>query len=164
MNMSTEIGKGSVFSIELPIAQDQDVRPKQSLPAQRAPIDAGIAGKHVLLVEDDPAVRAATRMLLKVEGYRITAVASVDEARKVLQTNRDIEVIVTDYHLAHGDTGIQVIAAARELLDPAIKAVLVTGDTSSAVQALNSDTNLRIASKPVKADELLTLLKSLLVA
>ena len=43
-----------------------------------------------------------------------------------------------------------------------MKAVLITGDTSSAVKELPRDPHLRIASKPVKADELLALLGELL--
>ena len=40
------------------------------------------------------------------------------------------------------------------------KAVLVTGDTSSAVKDLPSDPYLRVASNPIKADALLTLLRT----
>jgi two-component system, sensor histidine kinase len=40
--------------------------------------------------------------------------------------------------------------------------VLMTGDTSSAVKELQRDERLRLASKPIKAEELLSLLESLL--
>jgi hypothetical protein len=40
----------------------------------------------------------------------------------------------------------------------------VTGDTSSAVRELDRDKNLRIASKPINANELLALVKALLVS
>jgi len=42
--------------------------------------------------------------------------------------------------------------------------VLITGDTSSAVKELERDERLRLARKPIHAEELLTLLKSLLTA
>jgi two-component system, sensor histidine kinase len=45
-----------------------------------------------------------------------------------------------------------------------LKAVLMTGDTSSAIKDLPRDPYLRLASKPVQADELLTLLRALLAA
>jgi CheY-like chemotaxis protein len=103
----------------------------------------------------------ATRMLLKVEGYRVTTAGSLLEALRAASHHQDIQVVVTDYHLTHGDTGVQVISGLREVLDASLKAVLITGDTSAAVQDLRSDSALRIASKPIKADELLHLLKSL---
>ena len=40
--------------------------------------------------------------------------------------------------------------------------VLITGDTSSAVKELRHDDNVRMASKPINADELLALLRELL--
>jgi len=75
-----------------------------------------------------------------------------------------IDLLVTDYHLGNGETGTQVIAALRDTLGVAIKAVLMTRDTSSAIQELQHDTRLKIASKPIKAEELLTLLRVLLAA
>jgi two-component system, sensor histidine kinase len=49
----------------------------------------------------------------------------------------------------------------RETLDKTLKAVLITGDTSTAIKELPRDPHLRFASKPVRADELLTLIEAL---
>jgi two-component system, sensor histidine kinase len=69
---------------------------------------------------------------------------------------------VTDYHLRDGETGIQVIAALREATSAALRAVLITGDTSTAIKQLPLQPNLRIASKPIRAEELLGLIRTLL--
>jgi len=113
--------------------------------------------RHVLLVEDDVGVRDATRMLLTVEGYRVTAVATLAEALAAANADSDIDLLLTDYHLGD-ETGTQVIKAVRESLRRPLNAVLMTGDTSTAMSELSSDPNLRVASKPIKADELLGLL------
>jgi CheY-like chemotaxis protein len=117
---------------------------------------------RVLLVEDDAAVRAATRMLLKVEGYQVTAVASLAEAVQHVRDGNAVDLLVSDYHLNDGETGIQVIAALRDVLGQSLKAVLATGDTSTAIHDLPRDPHLRITSKPIKAEGLLTLLRALL--
>jgi len=101
-------------------------------------------------------------MLLKVEGYRVIAVASLAEALEKVLEERDIDILVTDYHLNNGETGTQVIEALRERLGGSLRAVLMTGDTSSAIKDLPRDPYLRIASKPIKPDELLALLRALL--
>jgi CheY-like chemotaxis protein len=103
-------------------------------------------------------------MLLRVEGYRVSTAASVREALQQASENQDIELVVTDYHLQDGETGVQVITALRETLGPTLKAVLVTGDTSAAVRDLRSDAHFRLASKPVNAEELLRILSSLLIS
>lgn len=68
------------------------------------------------------------------------------------------------YHLANGETGTAVIAALRAVLRRDLKAVLITGDTSAAVKDLVCDPLMRIASKPVRGDELLALKRGLLAA
>ena len=60
-------------------------------------------------------MRDATRMLLKAEGYRVTAVESLAEAMHKVR-EESIDLLVTDYHLRDGETGTQVIAALRETL------------------------------------------------
>jgi ActR/RegA family two-component response regulator len=68
---------------------------------------------------------------------------------------------MNDYHLRDGGTGTRVIAALRSALDRPIRAVLITGDTSSAVKELR-DPSVVIVSKPVNADELLAMLPRLM--
>jgi CheY-like chemotaxis protein len=116
---------------------------------------------HVLLVEDDAAVRDATRMLLQVAGYRVTATASVAEAEAETRRNRPLDVLVADYHLGSTDTGMDAINAARITHGANLKAILVTGDTSSHVQELECDANTRVMGKPINADEFLTLLAAM---
>jgi len=45
-----------------------------------------------------------------------------------------------------------------------VRAVLMTGDTSTVVKHMPNDPHLRIASKPIDAEQLLTVLKDLLTA
>jgi two-component system, sensor histidine kinase len=162
LDVQSEVGKGSLFSVTLPRAQHaggagREVRGADS-PQPRAP-----SGRtRVLLVEDDASVRNATRLLLKSAGYAVSAVASLAEAVEQAQTDPPLDLIAADYHLSGGETGLQVIAAMREAMGVPLKAVLITGDTSTAVRGLSADANLRIVSKPIRAEELLDVLGTLL--
>jgi two-component system, sensor histidine kinase len=157
-------GVGSAFSFELPRARHG--RSVAATPDPRATQDDARGGTfQLLLVEDEPGVRNAMRMLLKIEGYRVVTAASADEALDHLRAaDANFDLVVTDYHLEGGRTGTQVIAAAREFLGDTLKAILVTGDTSTAIRELKADANLRITSKPINSDELLGLVRSLLAA
>jgi PAS domain S-box-containing protein len=163
LEVRSEVGKGSAFSLVLPPAGARTV-PAGAEAAEYPMPAARLVASRVLLVEDDAAVRDATCLLLRVEGYRVTAVASLAQALREAREHERPDLLVTDYHLGAGDTGTQVIAMLRERLGPAMKAVLITGDTSSAVKELARDAYLRIARKPVRADELLILLRELLAA
>lgn len=160
LEVRSEIGKGSVFSLDLPSGRPAPNTVAQHPIAPPAPRQA--SAPQVLLVEDDPAVRDATRMLLKVEGYRVLIAGSLAEAREQAGAHPDLDLLVTDYHLGNDETGTQVISALRDDLGKHLKAVLITGDTSSAVQGLEGDPWLRLARKPIRAEELLTLLRSLM--
>jgi two-component system, sensor histidine kinase len=163
LEVHSMVGKGSVFSLLLPAAQS---RPQISrkMPEIKTSNTRQAGGSRVLLVEDDMAVRDATRLLLKVEGYQVVAVASLAEALQRVREAEAIDLLVTDYHLGEGKTGVEVIAAVRDTLKAQVKSVLITGDTSSAIRDLPGDPDFRVASKPIKAEELLRLLRELLVS
>ena len=164
LEVRSQPGQGSSFSVLLPHAQGPVVATRPASRGAPAVIPSRVryAIPHVLLVEDDPAVRQATRMLLNVEGYRVTAVASLAEALEAARTGPDL--LVTDYHLGRRENGTQVIAAVRQAAGANLKAVLVTGDTSTAIRELPRDPHLRLASKPLKAEDLLALVRELMEA
>jgi len=156
-------GQGSVFAIELPTAGD--AAETERGPAPAVPVAGATAHQRILLVEDEPGVRNAMRMLLKIEGYEVIAAAGAAEALERLRAE-DFDLLVTDFHLEAGRTGTQVIAAARERHGPGFKAILVTGDTSAAIREFQGDMQddacLRVASKPINSDELLGQVRALL--
>lgn len=88
---------------------------------------------HILLVEDNPGVLMATSLLLTGAGYRVTTATTVAEASDRTRNNPDLDLVITDYRLCGEDTGRKVIAAVRELRGLAFNAIVISGDTSSAV-------------------------------
>jgi two-component system, sensor histidine kinase len=154
-------GAGSTFTFELPAATAASGAP---VPHPRSePAEPGVrAERRVMLVEDEPGVRNAMRMLLTIEGYQVIAAATAEEALLMLEDDEPFDILVTDYHLEGSRTGTEVIAAARARRGAGLKAVLVTGDTSSAIHDLDTDAALRIISKPVNSRELLALMRELL--
>jgi CheY-like chemotaxis protein len=101
-------------------------------------------------------------MLLKSDGYQVTTAATIAEALEEVRADPYIGLLITDYHLGDGETGTQVIASLQAELGRPLKAVLMTGDTSSAIKELPRDPLVRIVSKPVNADELLAMLRVLI--
>jgi two-component system, sensor histidine kinase len=161
VDVSSEAGKGSTFSFELPRAGDAAMRPG-SLPDDLSEPAVRRDARRVLLVEDDIGVRNAMRMLFKIEGFHVATAATADEAVGLLEAEENFDLIITDYHLDRGRTGTEVIAAARRVLGATLRAILVTGDTSSAVREVAANANLRITSKPINSRELLDLVRELL--
>lgn len=163
LDVSSEVGRGSAFSLLLPASSSAVALARHDVGGSRV-YEPPIGSARILLVEDDAAVRRATQMLLKVEGYQVAAVGSLADALQHVRGGNGIDLLVTDYHLGDGELGTQVISALREFLALPLKTVLMTGDTSTVVAHLPRDPNLRVASKPINADELLMLLRALLTA
>jgi CheY-like chemotaxis protein len=164
LEVTSEVGKGSVFSLLLPLGHSPKRATLQPQAVAGTQLESPGGRPRVLLVEDDAGVRDATRMLLSVEGYRVRAVASLAEALRSAREEAAPDLLITDYHLRDGELGTQVIAALRETLHAEVRAVLVTGDTSNVVKRLPNDPRLRIVSKPIDAEQLLAVLKDLLTA
>jgi CheY-like chemotaxis protein len=161
LDVSSELGKGSTFSLQVPASAQYRRREAAGRRAPGAEPSVGGRPLHVLLVEDDEAVRSATQLLLRVAGYRVTVAGSVAEAAEQARQQEPFDLLIADYHLGTDATGLDAIAAARALQGRAVKAVLVTGDTSSLVQGLDYDANTRLTTKPVHAGEFLALLAEL---
>jgi CheY-like chemotaxis protein len=164
LEVQSELGRGTSFSIELP-AGVHHVGSEHTAagPAPRA-VEAVREGRRVLLVEDDAAVRNATRMLLRAGGYEVFTAGSHTEALQKLHEHQSLDLLITDYHLGSGETGVQVINSMRAALGAEFKAILITGDTSPQIKGLSLDEHLRVASKPIQADELLLLIRELLTS
>ncbi|HMK87610.1 MAG TPA: ATP-binding protein [Steroidobacteraceae bacterium] len=164
LEVHSEVGRGSTFSLSLPASKVQ-VKRMGAAGAESADTDRQGSGEaSILLVEDNASVRRATCSLLELEGYRVTSVGSLQEALEHVHKGHRVDLLITDYHLNDGETGSQVIASLREVLGTPLRALITTGDTSSAIKKLASDPYLRITSKPINADELLSLLRALLAA
>jgi two-component system, sensor histidine kinase len=129
LDVQSEVGKGSTFSLELP-AGAAAAYAEREVGIASEPESGEEGAGHILLVEDDPAVRSATRLLLKAEGYRVTTATSLAQAMECARDTPELDLLITDYYLAGGETGKQVVSSVREMRGNAIKAIMITGDTS----------------------------------
>jgi PAS domain S-box-containing protein len=160
LEVQSEVGRGSTFIVEVPAgAQLAAAGGGASSASERAGTRS--ASARILLVDDDAGVRNATAMLLRVEGFEVLCAASLGEVDAALRKDPRIDIVIADYHLQHGETGIDAIAAARSFAGESLGAVIVSGDTSSTLREVPATHRLRIASKPIRADELLALIADL---
>ena len=163
LEVQSEVGCGSTFTLEVPAGARAAQRDIASAPAAGRP-EARTASARILLVDDDEGVRNATAMLLRVEGFDVVCAASLADANEALRKDPRLDLVIADYHLQKGETGIEAIATARSIAGERLGAVLVSGDTSSTLRDVKATDRLRIASKPIQADELLSIIAELLSA
>jgi DNA-binding response OmpR family regulator len=118
---------------------------------------------HVLVIEDDPGVRSAMQMLLELDGFKVSTATTLAECLPLVEVNRDISILIVDFHLRDGQLGTDVVQSIRATLGSTIDAVLITGDTSGAADAMARDAHIQMVRKPIKPAELLGILQGFLV-
>lgn len=138
-------GSGSVFVVRLPARVVEQMPRTQEV--QKTP-------PSVLLLKADSAVRNATCLLLKSEGYDVTAVSSLSEALQTLEATPRPDLLVAD----NGNSGAEVLVTLRKKLGVDLKAVLTSDDSDNPQPVANS--HIRVAHS-LKPNELLTLLRDL---
>lgn len=112
----------------------------------------------VALVDDDPEIREACRILLEGAGYAVVEATNGADAVAVLRVVAQRVVVLLDEHMP-GLTGSDVVAAARDDRDlQRHQYILFTADTSAVVrhrQATLAPYGVRVLAKPFDLDDLL---------
>lgn len=129
INLSSALGKGSCFSVTLPTVAARKEIAKASVPI-RERFDLS-RGKLVLVIDDDPLVLEGMGGLFRSWGCQVVVAHTNDTALAALaELNNTPALIVSDYHLPSGKTGIEVIEQLRVALSAQIPAFLISGDTN----------------------------------
>ena len=155
IEVESEIGKGSRFSVSMPLVEAPGEHADDDEHAHHPHADE--ASGLVILIEDDVNVANAWGMLLEAEGYRVATAASATEARALINHLDDAPVlIVSDFHLLDGSTGIEAVSEIRGHYAKNIPAFIVTGDTSKIVKEAQTVENCTLLNKPVNTGRLLS--------
>ncbi|MBJ6977792.1 MULTISPECIES: ATP-binding protein [unclassified Luteimonas] len=110
------------------------------------------SGERVLVVEDDPAVRAITVAFLRTGGYAVEAVADAEAALVRLREDDGFALLFTDVMLGPGMDGKRLAVAARGLR-PGLPVLLTSGDEEHAADAA-ATSGLRLLRKPWRREVL----------
>ena len=145
-------GRGTMFSIEIALGQ----RPKPSEPSVqlRSAIGLTLDRRLIVIVEDDPGVVGGLLVLLKSWGADVIAFdsygaaaewAGAAAARKMIRP----DLLIVDFRLESGHTGLEVIQAMRGAFGSALPAVIVTGSLMSNQEGEAHAHDFHLLLKPV---------------
>ena len=70
-------------------------------------------------------------------------------------TDETPALLISDFHLLDGSTGVEAVSAIREYYDAPIPAYIVSGDTSKVVKDARMLDNCTLMSKPIDTNRLL---------
>lgn len=164
--MRSEPGRGSCFSVSVPLTPTADGRPDAQLPdTAQAQIAGNLAGRRILMVDDEEAIRIGMCELLQGWGCEVTTAGSVAEALdRAAAGPAAIDAVISDMGLPGQGNGIDAIAALRERFGSRLPALLITGDTSQAALQAAREAKLIMLHKPIKPARLRAALTKVITA
>jgi signal transduction histidine kinase/ActR/RegA family two-component response regulator len=148
VDVRSTVGRGSRFSVTVPIAPAAEIEPT-TIERVARPKQTG-DGRLIALIDDDPSVREGTGGLLRGWGFEVMEASSAEEAVAGLHKRLELPaLIIADYELADGKTGIEGIAALRDACERAVPAFLVTGGASDDRLNAARSAGLEVLRKPL---------------
>lgn len=130
LKVTSNLGRGSCFSITLPLAL---VAPKSLsgvLTEQSIQLNDSLMGRQVLVLEDDSAVLEGMQGLLTRWGCRVMTAGSYEEAqRKLNESKQKLELLIVDYRLPGSISGIEIARQLQKRLSNPLAVIIITGDT-----------------------------------
>ncbi len=138
ISVDSIVGKGSRFCVSVPMGTTGETIPGQpgetaQSAAQAAGQSPSFEGQRVIVIDDDPLVLESMGGLLRSWGCLAIAAASAPEALTPLtQQDGAPTLIIADYTLSDGATGVDAIRAIRTRFGAEIPALLISADATAA--------------------------------
>ena len=141
------IGKGSVFSVTVPLARKSEPAPRMGAFRQ----DTGnLSGAQVLCVDNEESILLGMRSLLSRWGCQVWTARNREECEQLLKDGSKPLLVLVDYHLDGGVTGIQLMSWLRSRLGEPIPGVVISADSRPELVAQVHGSGLDYLTKPVK--------------
>jgi CheY-like chemotaxis protein len=114
----------------------------------------GLDGAHVLVIDDEPAVRAGMRTLLVDLGCRVAVCGGYAEAERLIdEQGLEVDLIIADFRLRQHENGVDTVRRLRARLGE-VPALLVSGDTAPERLREAQSSGLMLLHKPVSVEKL----------
>lgn len=153
LSLRSHFGKGSCFSLSLPIAEAEIKEAEHKEKAQE------VTGLSALCLDDDPQNLDAMQTLLTKWNITATITQTPEQAFSEL-ANHKPDVLLVDYHLGKAQDGLMFIQQAREKYQVAFPAILITAVREQEIINKAKALDIGYLSKPVKPAKLRALLRA----
>ena len=164
VNLRSIPGKGSVFSVEVPMAPAIPVAAAVSGGGGGRARHQPLAGMVVIAIDNEPRILEGMSLLLGGWGCQVLTAESLQQAETALGAAGLVpSAIIADYHLDETG-GIDTIVRLRGKFGADIPAILLTADRSQSVRLEAETKSIRLLNKPLKPAALRSLLTQWLVS
>ncbi len=155
--VESEIGKGSVFRVLLPVMSEQDI---PSIIQQRCVLEPYAGTEHVLLIDDDPTVLEVMQALIKQWGYKVSVATNGALALQLIEKNH-YDLALLDLNLPDC-SGHKLFLELRKFIDELPILMISASPAGVEAEALLDMGACDFLRKPFIPNELGSMLRQLL--
>ncbi|MEH6482904.1 MULTISPECIES: PAS domain-containing hybrid sensor histidine kinase/response regulator [Pseudomonas] len=161
LNHSLEVrswpGKGSVFSVTVPLARNPQPKP-QLAPAHTEQPGQLLNGTQVICIDNEDSILTGMQSLLSRWGCQVWTARSRAECEALFNEDVRPQLALIDYHLDEGETGTELMGWLRTRLGEPVPGVVISADGRPELIAEVHAAGLDYLAKPVKPAALRALL------
>ena len=160
LQLRSRQGCGTMFSIVVSYGQHQ-------APGQGPSEEAGghdLDGLHVLCLDNEPLILEGMEQLLATMGARASIARNREQVSRLIESGVLPDIVLADYHLDDGDTGLAVVKAIREGGLANIPCIIISADDGDDVRERARAEGFRFMPKPVNPGRLRALVLALCAA
>jgi len=149
VQVTSEVGYGSRFSVELPAAKPRIRRRPVRMASAQPTVPISRKTGTVLLIDDEAIIRMSLEATLVGWGWRVVSAGSAGEAERLAaRLDAPPDAIITDHRLGDG-LGTDLIRRIRAIVGAPVPALLLTGDTNPSISTEAGNNGWSLLHKPV---------------
>ena len=158
ISVDTEVGIGTTFKVFLPAKVSEETLQKSRVPSKLLEGN----GELILVVDDEPGILRASKMILEKQNYRVLTANDGPEALALIAQQKDaIRLVLSDISMPYMD-GVMLIRAIKKMKpDTAILASTGQGEQGRMAELQSLSVNNFLA-KPYNTEKLLLGLRNAL--
>jgi CheY-like chemotaxis protein len=162
IDVSSKPGRGSCFSVTVPLARETDPRPVVTqVTAQPEP--TGLKELVVLCVDNEPDILEAMNLLLDRWGCPAVMLAETQaQAAQQVRMHGTPDFVLVDYHLNDQSNGLQVMEHLDNILGVQLPAIVITADRSSELEEAVKAKGYGLLRKPIRPAALRALMTNMM--
>jgi len=157
LQLRSSQGAGTLFSVTVTYGQPQTA-------AQGTRQESGghdLEGLRVLCLDNDPLILEGMEQLLLTMGARVATAGNREQLLARFSDGERPDIVLADYHLDEGDTGLNAVLAARQLNGADTPCIIISADDSDVIRDRAKAVGYRFMPKPVNAARLRALVLAL---
>lgn len=150
INVTSKLDKGSVFSVTVPLYKGT-LRAPVAKASPVAQTTQPLQGISVLCIDNEESILTGMHSLLSRWGCDVRTARNQAESESVLEGGFVPQIVLIDYHLDDGETGINVMRWLRKRIGiPGLPGIVISADARPELPIQAQNDQLDFLPKPVK--------------